>query len=397
MKKTKERCGLFLLLFILLLSGCGAKTDEQSQTDETGFPTTVSYANTALSISGNRAVYVEDDGIMHIRDVANDVSTVLCTKPNCEHASSFDTGESDCEAAPPTGVFGASSKICLHGSTVFQFYTSSENPYETVLYVSHVGQSGRTKAATLPYVIVGASSELYFQGNKLYFTGQHNDENEDGTQTVLTRCILLEMDLDTYEVTELDELSSESYMEIARLDYSDGILAYECYQKDEDNSDMFCAEIYFYNTKTQEKSKFDGQFFWNANYIDYKYYIGYADGVIYFVPESADKIQTVDVATGEENTIISLEKGKRIYECNMNYDVGIKYTITDEETKETWGTKDKKECLYSFEDAESYPVAEKYQNALSVSMITKDTVYYNGEDNDSWTTQWISLDEYIDK
>lgn len=387
-----------LLLSAILLGGCSKPVDEKQETKTTDWPEEVSYCDTRLSLafSGNKELYVEN-GVIHVRDVESGVSAILCTRPNCTHQSHSATdGESHCEATSPPNAFGDFEAVALHGDTVFQFFVTEDNIYNTQLYISHVGKSGRKKVLTLPYMLYNSAQSVYFEKNNAYFTACREEKNEDGTRIIKTRQFLLKMNLDTYEVTVLDEYSSDTHIQIGSLDYNDGVLAYTITERDEDDAD--CDKVHLYNVRTEEKRSLDSFVFHDID--GYSGYLGYREGCIYYVAEAGDRIIKLSLDSGEETNIVTLDKGKAFYECWMNYNMGIEYETSDVDkvNADNWDSDDKRSYYYSFEDGKTYPVKQKYTKMSGIiGIMSKNTAYYLGEKDDKFIFKWVPIEEYLDK
>lgn len=394
--KNKYIVFIYILFSVSLLNGCGKPAEKvENTTKATDWPEEVSYCSTGLpniAISGDRVLYV-DEGIMYIRDSKSGVDAVLCTHPNCTHPSHSATGGgSHCEATSPPNAFGDFEAVALHGDTVFQFFeVEVSGDIELQLYVSHVGQSGRKKVAVLPYKL---GRDMYFQGDYLYCLVKELGNDEDKERQINTRCVLVRMDLDTYEITELDECFGGSNLQAGRLDYSDGVLVYEILDTDK-KGDCY-STVHLYNVETKENKVLDLDTFYENDY--YFRYVGYWGGYIYYVTESDDSIIKRKVDTGEEISIAEIEKGKVLYWCSIQNGMGISYETSDKDTAngDDWDSKDKRMYYYSFEDGKTYPVKSEYVNR-GVMIQSKNIAYYLELKDDAFKIRWLTLDEYLDK
>ena len=68
---------LFLFFFLLLLTGC-------SSTDLSGNASIPARSAARYGVDQGRCVY-EKNGLLYVQDVKTNQSTILCSKPDCEH------------------------------------------------------------------------------------------------------------------------------------------------------------------------------------------------------------------------------------------------------------------------------------------------------------------------
>lgn len=218
MKKLMSEIQRMLIVFliVLMLSGCGS-SGKVSIDD--------SYSYLGAAVGNKMSVYVSDDNLLHmyVPDGRDDI--VLCNKADCTHEPYNESSNSDpvCDAALNDKLKDSCLPV-ITGEYIYLF--GRENMLEGVVYRENLDGSGRVRVYTLNYQI-NIYSKVYVRDKYAYAEASipvvEEEEKSGGTFTNKSQTVVVRINLETGEVTELSPVSElkHEYSNMYIIDVTD--------------------------------------------------------------------------------------------------------------------------------------------------------------------------------
>lgn len=179
-----KRIIFFLLMAVLLLAGC-KETEEKTETITETITEPPHYALVYGSLDERGFLYVKNEQI-HFVD-KNNVETLVCSQPNCTHASE------ECGAVLPIGKY---SKASMYGDHIY-IYTK-EGLFEHSVYETDLDGSNRRKIAQIPFSFY--IKYFVYRAEYVYYIGIETVANEDGSYNSYYNIIELNLETGDYRV-----------------------------------------------------------------------------------------------------------------------------------------------------------------------------------------------------
>lgn len=380
---------LFLFFFLLLLTGC-------SSTDLSGNASIPARSAASYGVDQGRCVY-EKNGLLYVQDVKTNQSTILCSKPDCEHKP-YDADENpnpECEATVHSGSCEFYS-VAIQGQTVYE-WMDTKNANESVLYKMKLGESGWKKVGVIPYRVDKGCSSYYIDGYAYLAGFTEECVSEKNINDVKQSTVIVKVNLKTAETEEISDCYTAMYhARMKCLQYSDGKLCYAAqllkdgYNMEDiatSDTSIFSLEAGVITLSKQETKKVLFQSFSPDEFL------GYEDGKIYYLENGV--LTRADIDGNQKEGIKELQDGET---CTFYDSYGI-LLRTEDHNYEFYSFAKKKWIRIKRKLQEDLP--EEYQVTDEPVSFCGNYVWINRsvleeKKNQLWMiSDWIYFPDYI--